>query len=124
MKLGRSINVIRAGVAWRAFGSDGAGVTLLEAVSGDDEQERMLAGMSLVKAGERSVALIEQAHASGRATVPMVRILADLGGLRARRLLTEIAEEPGPLADAAADSLDLLDRIDALGETDTSGDLD
>ncbi|MEA2023048.1 MAG: hypothetical protein U9N79_02020 [Actinomycetota bacterium] len=118
MRFGRSANVIRAGLAWRAFGSSGAGATLLEAMSGADEQERMLAGMSLVKAGERSVDLIDEAYASQQATAPMVRLLADLGGPRSRTLLTEIAAEPGPLAGAATDSLDLLDRIDALGETD------
>ena len=118
MGFGRSANVIRAGLAWRAFGSSGAGATLLEAMSGEDEQERMLAGMSLVKAGERSVDLIEGAHASQQATVPVVRLLADLGGPRSRTLLIEIAAEQGPLAGAAADSLDLLDRIEALGESD------
>ena len=57
MNIGRSANLIRAGFAWRTFGSSGAGVTLLNAVAGDDEQERMLAGMALVKAGERSLDL-------------------------------------------------------------------
>ncbi len=118
MNLGSSVNLIRAGIAWRTFGSSGAGATLLDAVSGDDEQERMLAGMSLVKAGERSCDLIEQAHASGRTTPPMVRLLADIGGSRSRTLLAEIATDQGPLADAASDSLDLLDRIEALGEAD------
>lgn len=118
MNLGRSANVIRAGLAWRAFGSSGAGATLLDAMAGGDEQERMLAGMSLVKAGDRSLDLISAAYASGDATPQMVRLVADIGGPRARPMLTEMAEEPGPLAHAASDSLDLLDRIDSLDEHD------
>jgi len=118
MNFGRSTNLIRAGLSWRAFGSSGAGATLLDAMAGDDEQERMLAGMSLVKAGDRSLDLIGEAYTSGTATPQMVRMVADIGGPRARPMLTEMAAEPGALADAASDSLDLLDRIDSLDESD------
>lgn len=115
MSLGESLKVIGAGVAWRTFGSEAAGKTLLEAVAGDDEQERALAGMSIVKAGERSIALIENARVSGTLTPPVVRLLADIGGSRSRALLSEIAAEEGPLVETAVESLDLLDRIDTLG---------
>jgi hypothetical protein len=47
----------------------------------------------------------------------MIRLVADIGGPRARPMLTEMAATPGPLADAAADSLDLLDRIDSLDDS-------
>ncbi|GMQ86377.1 MAG: hypothetical protein BMS9Abin07_1952 [Acidimicrobiia bacterium] len=118
MGLGASLKVIGAGIAWRTAGSAAAGDTLLEAVSGDGEQERTLAAMSMVKAGERSIALIERARASGRLTPTVVRLLADIGGARSRALLTEIAAEPGPLAEAAVGSLDLLDRMEAMDTTD------
>jgi hypothetical protein len=118
MSLGRSVNLIRAGVVWRALGSPGAGAKLVEAMTADDEQERMLAGMSLVKAGERSLDLIHDAYAAGNATPQMVRLIADIGGPRSRPMLAEMAAEPGPLADAATDALNLLDRIDRLDEID------
>ena len=118
MNFGRSANLIRAGFAWRAFGSSGAGATLLDAITANDEQERMLAGMSLVKAGDRSLDLIEEAYAAGNATPQLVRLVADIGGPRARPMLTEMAAEPGPVADAASDSLDLLDRVDRLEGSD------
>jgi hypothetical protein len=118
MRLGASLKVIGAGIAWRTLGSAGAGEALLEAVSGDGEQERTLAAMSMVKAGERSIDLIEQARESGRITPTVVRLLADIGGSRSRALLAEIAAEPGPLTEAAVASLDLLDRMDALDATD------
>ena len=118
MNFGRSANLIRAGFVWRAFGSSGAGAMLLDAITANDEQERMLAGMSLVKAGDRSLDLIEEAYVAGNATPQLVRLVADIGGPRARPMLTEMAAEPGPVADAASDSLDLLDRIDRLEGSD------
>jgi len=118
MSLSTSVRVIGAGIGWRALGSGGAGETLLEAVSGDDEQERTLAGISIVKAGERSIDLIAKARDSHRLTPTVVRLLADIGGPRSRSLLTEIAAEPGPLAEAAVESLDLLNRIEALDTKD------
>ncbi len=104
-----------AGTAWRTFGSKSAGETLLDAMSSGDEQQRMLAGMSLVKAGDRSVDLIQEAIDSDCAGPDVIRLLADLGGRKARSLLEELAAgEPGELKDAAERSLNLLERIDAL----------
>ena len=120
MGFGGSFRLIRSGVVWRTLGLTDAGEILLDAMAGDDEQERRLAGMALVKAGERSAELIEEAVASGRATPPLVRLLADIGGARCRSLLGEIAERPGELREAAIESLGLLERIDALEPEDES----
>jgi hypothetical protein len=106
--------VIGAGLAWRAVGSESAGYTLLEAFSGDDEQEKMLAGISLVKAGERSIDLIEKAAKTGRLTPDVVRLLPDIGGPRSRALLTELSGRAAPVAAAAKESLQILDQIEAL----------
>ncbi len=114
MSLGGSLKVIAAGVAFRTAGSDGAGYKLLDAFSGDDEQEKMLAGISLVKAGERSVDLIEKAGKTGRLTPDVVRLLPDIGGPRSRALLVELSGETGPVAAAATESLQVLDQIEAL----------
>lgn len=118
MGIADSLKVISAGVVWRTFGTASAGKTLLDTMAGDHEQERMLAGMSLVKAGERSIGLIEEAVTSGQASPSAVKLLADIGGPRSKTLLTNIAAEPGELSEAATQSLDLLNRIDALGEDD------
>ena len=74
----------------------------------------MLAGISLVKAGERSVDLIDKAAKTGRLTPDVVRILADIGGPRSRALLTELSGEAGPVAAAATESLQVLDQIEAV----------
>jgi hypothetical protein len=114
VSLGGSVKVIGAGLAWRTIGSDSAGYALLEAFSGDDEQEKMLAGISLVKAGDRSIDLIEKAGETGRLTPDVVRLLADIGGPRSRFLLTELSDAAGPVGVAAGESLQILDQIEDL----------
>lgn len=111
--------VLIAGTSWRLFGSERAAETLLQAMSGDDEQNRMLAGMSLVKAGQRSFDLIEKMIEAGQASAPVIRLLPDIGGERARQVLDEIAAgDPGEITDAARECVNLLDRIDALDQHD------
>lgn len=120
MKFGL-FKVLLAGTTWRTFGLNDAGRTLLEVMSGSDEQERMLAGMSLVKAGGRSIDLIQEAIASNRASPAIIRLLADLGGPKAHSILEEVANgEQRELKDAAEKSLNLLNRIDALPPEDSA----
>src|SRR3970040_624641 len=104
MGVGSSLKVISAGVAWRTVGAESAGDALLQAFGSGDEQNRTLAGMSIVKGGARNN-LIEKAKSEGRLTPPLVRLLADIGGPRSRGLLDEIASGSGPVAAAARESL-------------------
>ncbi len=114
MGVGSSLKVIGAGVAWRTVGIESAGEGLLEAFMSDDEQDRTLAGISIVKAGERSIGLIEKAGSTGRLTPGLVRLLADIGGPRSKALLSEIAANEGSVGTAAMESLELLEQIDSL----------
>ena len=115
-----SVKVLMAGASWRLFGSRRAGEILLRALAGDDEQNRMLAGMSLVKAGQRSLRLIEKKLNDEKGTdpfskgsVPLIRLLPDIGGEDARYLLEIIAaRNSGDMAEAATECIDLLDRIE------------
>jgi len=110
-----SVKVLMAGVSWRLFGSRRAGEILLRALASDDEQNRMLAGMSLVKAGDRSLRLIEKKLNDEKGSVPLVRLLPDIGGEDARGLLeTIVARNSGEMAEAATECIDLLDRVKAL----------
>ena len=114
------MRVIVAGSSWRLLGSRRAAETLLQAMSGDNEQNRMLAGMALVKAGQRSFDLIEKKIAAGQASAPVIRLLPDIGGAKARPVLSKIADgEPGEITDAARECISLLDRIDALDKDDS-----
>lgn len=97
------------------FGSRRAAETLLQAMSTEDEQSRMLAGISLVKAGQRSFDLIEEKVEARQAPASLIRLLPDIGGPHARAVLNRIAAgEAGELKEAAEECIDLLDRMDAL----------
>jgi len=76
----------------------------------------MLAGIALVRAGDRSVDLIESAIEDGTASPAAVRLLADIGGARVRPILERLVTADEDLAPAARDTLGLLDRMDALGD--------
>jgi len=107
--------IMAAGASWRMFGSRRAAETLLRAMSVDDEQSRMLAGMSLVKAGQRSFDLIEEKVEAGEAPAAVIRLLPDIDGKKARAVLDRIAaRESGEMRVAAKECIDLLDRMDAL----------
>lgn len=109
------LRVIAAGTSWRLFGSRGAAETLLQAMSGDDEQSRMLAGMALVKAGRRSFDLIEERLEAGCASPNVLRLLPDIDAARSRSLLAKIARsEPGELTDTARECIELIERMELL----------
>ncbi|MBT8102922.1 MAG: hypothetical protein KJO95_08120 [Gammaproteobacteria bacterium] len=111
--------VMAAGASWRMFGSRRAAETLLQAMSGGDEQSRMLAGMSLIKAGRRSFDLIMERVEASEASTALVRLLPDIDGERARKVLQSIAAgDQGELKETARECVDLLDRIDSLAPED------
>lgn len=117
-----AFRVIAAGIAWRMFGSRTSGAILLQAMAADNEQNRMLAGMALVKAGDRSFRLIEKEITNEKGSVPLkkgsvpiIRLLPDIGGERARKLLEDIAAgESREVAVAATECIDLLDRMKSV----------
>ncbi|MGB5336882.1 MAG: hypothetical protein WBN07_14780 [Woeseiaceae bacterium] len=75
----------------------------------------MLAGMSLVKGGQRSFDLIEEQLASGKASAPLVQLLPDIDAGRARIVLQKIMQgEAGEMVETARQCVDLLDRIDEV----------
>lgn len=84
-------------------------------MSGEDEQNRMLAGISLIKAGQRSFDLIEERIEAGTASPGVVRLLPDIDSERSRSLLARMARgEPGELTEAARECIDLIERIDSM----------
>lgn len=104
--------VLMAGMMWRSLGTRSAGETLARAMASGDEQNQMLAGMSLVKAGERSVGLIEEKVKSGEASPSLVRLLMDFESSSAEQLLRKLsAGETGELSAVASECLDHKARI-------------
>ena len=100
-----------AGFVWRLFGTRRSAAVLLEAFARGDEQNRMLAGMSLVRAGARSFDLIQQEIEKGSDAARLVRLLPDIDHRRSRSILERLAAGQDPeAAEAAQQCLTALDR--------------
>ena len=109
------LRILAAGVSWRLFGSRRAAELLLHGATSDDEQSRMLAGMSLVKGGQRSFDLIEDQLESGQGSASLVQLLPDIDAGRARAVLQKMTQvECGEMAETAKQCVELLDRIDDM----------
>jgi hypothetical protein len=106
--------VLAAGLMWRLFGTRRSAETLFDAMSGESEQNRMLAGISLVKGGRRSFDFIEQKVEAGDATPPVIRLLSDIDASAARDVLNRVADSQSELAETARQCIDTLDRIEAF----------
>ena len=80
------------------------------------ENERMLAGMLLVQAGDRSVPVVAEAISTGSGSADLVDVLAGIGSDGAREALARVSQAPRPtvaqdVGDAAAEALRRLDEI-------------
>ena len=110
------LRILTAGFLWRWFGAPGSADTLLEAVASDDEQNRMLAGISLVKAGGKSFDLIEDQIDTGHATPSAVRLLPDIDPGRARGVLEKVSKGHGDLVDTATECIDTIIRMELIDD--------
>jgi hypothetical protein len=108
------LRVLTAGLLWRWFGAKGSADTLLDAVDSQDEQNRMLAGMSLVKAGDKSFDLIEDQIDTGQATPSAVRLLPDIDPHRARGVMEKVSTTGGDLVETATECIDTINRMESV----------
>lgn len=95
-----AFGALAAGMTWRSMGLRPAGRVLLRSLEAEG-QERTIAGMALVQAGERSISLIESELESRGASKIIVQILADIGGTHARHVLELIGTGQGEVAELA-----------------------
>jgi acetylglutamate kinase len=107
-----SARLLALGAAWQLVGVPAAGRALVRAAAADREDERTLAGVLLVKGGDRSVPMLAAALRAGSASVGLIEVLASIGSNRARAALAVAAETAAPaVAAAAADALRTLNDI-------------
>lgn len=111
-----SARILAAGATWRLTGIAAAGDALLTATTAGSETERTLAGMLLVKAGNRSVPVVSDAVLTGKGTADLVDVLASIDTADARAALVRVAQAPpstvAPQAQvAAAEALRTLEQI-------------
>ena len=111
MKLGESAAVLAAYAAWRMTGWYRGGRTLIEALASADETNRTVAGILLVRAGERSVPLLRDALGRGQSVPMALRLLGDIGARELEGQIGEYARSEDPaIARAAREALRALQR--------------
>ncbi len=116
MSAARSAKLLVTGSAWLVTGLGSAGRSLVTAVCDGDEDEQAVAGMLLVRGGDRSLALIEEGLAAGSGSPTLVDVLASIATAKARAALVRATQAPQPeIAVAAADALQTLDELGPQG---------
>ncbi|HEX9645180.1 MAG TPA: hypothetical protein VGC11_14410 [Acidimicrobiia bacterium] len=112
MGLAASAKVLGAAAVWRLTGVSAAGRTLVDAAASGDESAGALAGVLLVRSGDRAVDLVATALASGDVDPALVDVLTSIGTPAARHSLESLSSSSDPqTAAAAAAALRQLDEI-------------
>ena len=111
-----SARILVVGVIWLLTGAAAAGRALTRAITDGGENERTLAGMLLVRAGDRSVPVVTEAILSGRGSPALIEVLASIGSEAARDALVRVSRAAAPAVDpvvaaAAAEALRTLDQV-------------
>lgn len=111
-----SAKLIAIGAAWRLTGVSAAGDALITAVTTGGENERTLAGMLLVQAGDRSVPVVTDAIMAGPQPAGLVDVLVSIGTDDARAALLRVSRTAPPAVtpttrDEAAEAVRTLDEI-------------
>jgi hypothetical protein len=108
--------LLAVGAVWLLTGATAAGRALTRAITDGGEDERTLAGMLLVRAGDRSVPVVAEAILSGRGSTALIDVLASIGSEAARDALVRVSRAAAPAVDpavaaAAAEALRTLDQV-------------
>jgi dihydroxyacid dehydratase/phosphogluconate dehydratase len=109
MQVLRAAGLFAANAVWRATGSQAAGRTLLNALASSDPNIRTIAGMFLVRGGDKAVPFIEEAL-HRQLNLPQVLVMAgDIGSKKLEPELQKFAAHPDPqVSRAARDGLKIM----------------
>ena len=90
-------------------GRHAAGKSLVEALASEDEDERVIAGMLLTKAGRRAEPLLEEALKEGRHLPMVIGVLGSIGDPAVVPELQPFVEsEDAEVANAARDAIRVI----------------
>jgi len=105
----RAAGLFIANSLWRISGARIAGRVLVNALASPDPSARQIAGILLVRAGKRSVPLVQEAIERG-INLPQTLVMAgDLGAKSLEPHLRRFVNHPDPaVAKAASDGLRIL----------------
>ncbi len=109
MQLLRAAGLFAANAIWRATGSQAAGRSLVNALAASNPNVRTIAGMLLVRGGQKAVPFIEEAI-HRELNLPQVLVMAgDVGAKELEPELQKYAAHPDPqVSRAAHDGLRIL----------------
>jgi len=109
MQLLRAAGLFGANAVWRTTGLRAAGRTLVNALASPDPNLRTIAGILLVRAGQKAEPFIEEAI-HRQLNLPQVLVMAgDIGAKKLEPELRKFAEHPDPkVSGAARDGLRIL----------------
>jgi HEAT repeat protein len=114
--VGRAVSLFAHFAALRTAGARASGFALVRALGSADETLRTLAGVLLVKAGNRAVPVLRETIARREHLLRALAILGDIATPEAERELAPFAADADPgVAATARDALDTLQRNRALG---------
>jgi hypothetical protein len=101
VKLGEAAKLFLAGVAWR-LGIRSAGRTLAAGLSSTDEDNRLIAGMLLVRGGKRAIPLLNEELRSPRNLPLLLRVMGDVAPNTFRDTLERYSRDEDPKVSRAA----------------------
>ncbi len=111
MKLGEASKLFAAHCLWRATGAKYAGRVLVRGLTSSDENNRLVAGMLLVRSGGRARPLYREALESGSPSALLLRVIGDSGIRDLKSQVARYVDSDDPnVARAAAYALDALGR--------------
>jgi hypothetical protein len=96
-----SAALLAAAAAWR-LGATSAGRRLVDALSSSDENERLIAGMMLVKGGEKAVPLLRDELQHPRNLPHLLRVIGDAAPEAFMDALERYAADDDPAVRRAA----------------------
>lgn len=109
MRLGEAAKLFAAHCLWRTTGAKRAGRVLIRGLTSGDENNRLIAGMLLVRSGSRARPLYLEALESGSPPPLLLRVIGD-GGVRdlESHIARYLDSNDPSVARAAAYALDAL----------------
>ena len=91
------------------MGLDAADRTLIRALDSDDENLRTVAGIFLVRAGQRAEPLLEEALHKGQCLSMVIDVLGSIGDMKVVSELRPFTDDPNPeVAQAAREALQVI----------------
>jgi hypothetical protein len=101
-----------AGAVWLLTGADSLGQKLIDDLTTGDDDSKTLAGMYLVKGGDKGRRQVVRALADGAEAPELVTVLQSIGGPESESALADLAQhEQRPLASQARQALNELVEI-------------